>query len=99
MEQVAAWRVDGRLYTDEAKAKRAEAAGAEAITERASNIAMNEKLCALLTPRDGLCRLCGGSGHLLCYQDGQREFWPCPACGGVGSRVLYSAPTIHTHAR
>jgi hypothetical protein len=74
-------------------------ASTEAITERLSKVSQAEKVWALITPCSGLCRLCGGSGHLLCYQDGKREFWQCPACGGVGARALFAAPTISTHAR
>ena len=71
----------------------------KAITERIGITSPAEKLWSMLTPCDGLCRLCGGSGNLLCYQDGNREFWVCPACGGVGARALFSRPKIHSHAR
>lgn len=69
------------------------------VTERCSNIPLAERLWSLLTSANGLCRLCSGSGHLFCYQDGQREFWPCPACGGVGARAVFSRPEIRSHAR
>lgn len=72
---------------------------AKAITARLSTITLGEKLWTLLMPCGGLCSLCGGSGHLLCHQDGKREFWDCPACGGVGARALFSRPVIRTHAR
>lgn len=39
-----------------------------------------------------LCRLCLGAGRFFCMQDGQREWYACPACGGAGVRVLSSAP-------
>lgn len=62
------------------------------LTERLNPIPASDKLASLLTPADGLCRLCHGSGHLLCYQDGKREFWTCPACNGFGARKRF-APT------
>ena len=71
----------------------------EVITERIDITSLAEKLWGMLTPCDGLCRLCGGSGHLFCYQNGKREFWDCPACGGIGARALFSRPEVHSHAR
>jgi hypothetical protein len=44
------------------------------------------------------CALCFGSGNLMCSQNGQREWWPCVACGGSGARVIYGPPTIRVHA-
>jgi ribosomal protein L37AE/L43A len=44
-----------------------------------------------------LCPTCPGSGHLLTYHRGVREFWSCPACGGAGVRVMYGPPTINIH--
>lgn len=70
----------------------------EELTARLNAISLPDRLVGLLTPASGLCNLCRGSGHLLCYQDGEREFWKCPACGGNGARALYSPPTIHAHA-
>jgi len=65
-----------------------------AITARLRNPEPGELLAELLTPCDGLCRLCQGSGHLMCHQDGKREFWQCPACGGFGARALFAPPVV-----
>ena len=64
----------------------------EAITARVSRLGWADKMVGALNPCDGLCSLCGGSGHLLCYQDGTREFWPCPACAGTGCRSMFGRP-------
>jgi hypothetical protein len=52
-----------------------------------------------LTPADGLCNLCRGSGTLVCFQDGNREFWECPACKGIGARKVFAPAEYRTHAR
>jgi hypothetical protein len=66
----------------------------EALTERIRAQPLHDMLWSGLAPASGLCGLCRGSGHLMCYQDGNREFWECPACGGVGARALFGKPTI-----
>jgi hypothetical protein len=45
-----------------------------------------------------ICKLCGGAGNLFCHQDGRREWWPCPACGGAGARLQFAPPSISAHA-
>ncbi len=49
--------------------------------------------------KGGTCSLCYGSGHLAAFPERKVEFWACPACGGAGTRALFSAPTIHSHAK
>lgn len=41
-----------------------------------------------------LCGLCKGSGNFFCTQDGAREWWTCPACGGAGVRIMYGPAVI-----
>lgn len=42
-----------------------------------------------------LCRTCNGSGSLYTHP---AEWWPCPACGGAGVRVMYG-PAVFTKRR
>jgi hypothetical protein len=58
-----------------------------------------ERLFARIVSCGGLCNLCGGAGNLMCHQDGKREFWTCPACGGAGCRTMYSKPTIKSNSK
>ena len=41
-----------------------------------------------------LCKLCHGSGNLFCIQNGKMEWWPCPACGGAGARIMYGSAVL-----
>lgn len=70
----------------------------ETLTDHIIATPATEKLWGLLTPADGLCQLCRGSGHLMCFQDGRREFWDCPACGGAGARALFAQPAYRVQA-
>lgn len=40
------------------------------------------------------CTVCPGSGYLLHSHRGKWEWWPCPACGGAGARIVYGPPTF-----
>lgn len=42
-----------------------------------------------------ICRTCNGSGHLYTHP---AEWWPCPACGGAGARVMFG-PAVWTRRR
>lgn len=44
-----------------------------------------------------LCTLCHGNGSLFTVQNGSREWWTCPACGGAGVRVLHGPAHIRIH--
>jgi DnaJ-class molecular chaperone len=33
-----------------------------------------------------ICRTCRGAGNIFTHPG---EWWPCPACGGAGVRVMY----------
>jgi hypothetical protein len=41
----------------------------------------------------GICKTCHGSGNILTFAK-RIEYWPCPACGGCGSRALFAPPTF-----
>lgn len=41
-----------------------------------------------------ICSLCRGAGSLVSMQNGRLEWWGCPACGGVGTRSLFTAASI-----
>lgn len=69
------------------------------LIERVTSTPPSERLWGLLTGADGLCQLCRGSGSLICFQAGRREFWDCPACAGVGARKVFSLPKYKTNAR
>lgn len=71
---------------------------AEEITQRLGILSAHDTLWCGIAPADGLCSLCRGAGSLMCYQDGKREFWECPACSGVGARVLFGRPTVTMRA-
>jgi len=36
-----------------------------------------------------MCSTCDGIGNLFNLHGQAREWWPCPACGGAGVRMLY----------
>jgi DnaJ-class molecular chaperone len=40
-----------------------------------------------------LCKTCHGTGNILTF-DNKPEWWPCPACGGAGSRIVYGVSQI-----
>lgn len=43
----------------------------------------------------GTCKTCHGSGSIATFGAvSGTEFWPCPACGGAGTRALFSPPTF-----
>lgn len=64
------------------------------LTANLSTDTVAERFWCVITPASGLCSLCRGSGSLMCFQDGAREFWTCPACGGAGARALFAPRTI-----
>lgn len=66
----------------------------ERIIARVAAPSLAERLWGMLTPATGLCSLCQGSGSLMCFQDGDSEFWDCPACGGAGARALFAPAHI-----
>lgn len=41
-----------------------------------------------------ICGLCEGAQNLFCIHDKQYEWYECSGCGGTGTRILYSPPTI-----
>ena len=72
----------------------------DAITARLDRTPPAMKMHGLIAPADGLCSLCGGSGHLMCHQDGKREFWTCPACKGQGARRVFGPREVRMrHAK
>ena len=68
---------------------------AAALTARLDQSTWADKIVMALNPADGLCSLCRGSGHLMCWQEGVREFWDCPACGGAGCRTMHGKPVYN----
>lgn len=48
----------------------------------------------------GTCKTCHGSGTIATFGASQPvEFWPCPACGGAGTRALFSRHTLNWSRR
>lgn len=43
------------------------------------------------------CQLCAGFGSKFCIQNGNKEWWDCPACGGAGTRIVCAPATIQMH--
>lgn len=44
-----------------------------------------------------ICKLCQGSGNLICFPSGKPEWWQCPACGGEGVRYTGITGPIKIH--
>jgi hypothetical protein len=44
----------------------------------------------------GTCKICHGSGSLVAFGASVAiEYWTCPACGGAGTRALFSPPSFN----
>ena len=44
----------------------------------------------------GICKTCHGAGNIATFGAvAGTEFWPCPACGGAGTRAVFSPPFVN----
>lgn len=46
-----------------------------------------------------MCKLCQGSGNLICFNEGKPEWWNCSCCDGDGTLMLFAAPQIRMSAK
>lgn len=44
-----------------------------------------------------ICKLCRGSGSLVCFDEGKPIWWECPCCGGMGCKALNGPDIIKIH--